>query len=190
MAAGVRLDPQRNEPGLRPGEAAGLTVDRIDFLRRTLRVDRQLVGPRPFTLAPPKTKASYRTVPLPQVVVDALAAHLAEFPAGDHGLVFTRPGGAPLNRDNVTLVFRKAAERVCAPEGTRLHDLRHYYASLLIAYGESVKAVQERLGHASARETLDTYSHLFRDSADTTRAAVDAALGGAAPDSVRTEETS
>lgn len=80
-------------------------------------------------------------MPLPRVVVDALAAHLAEFPAGAHGLVFTRPSSAPLNRDNVTLVFRKVAEQVGAPEGTRLHDLRHYYASLLIAYGESVKAV-------------------------------------------------
>ena len=145
---------------------------------------------RPFTLAPPKTQASYRTGPLPKVIVDALAAHLAEFPAGDHGLVFTRPGGAPLNRNNLTLVFRKVAAAVGAPEGTRLHDLRHYYASLLIAHGESVKVVQERLGHASAAETLDTYTHLFPDSADTTRAAVDAALGGATADTVRTEETS
>ena len=50
--------------------------------------------------------------------------------------------------------------------------------------------VQERLGHASAAKTLDTYSHLFKDSADTTRAAIDAALGGAGADSLRTEETS
>lgn len=165
-------------------------MDRIDLLRRTVRVDRQLLLLRPLTLAPPKTKASYRTVPLPQVIVDALAAHLAEFPAGDHGLVFSRPGGAPLNRNNLTLVFRKVAAAVGAPKGTRLHDRRHYYASLLIAHGESVKVVRERLGHAPAAETLDTYSHPFKDSADTTRAAVDRAFGGARADSVGTEETS
>ena len=63
------------------------------------------------------------------------------------------------------------------PKGTRFHDLRHFYASLLVRYGESVKVVQVRLGHASAAETLDTYSHLWPDSEDRTRAAVDAAFG-------------
>ena len=62
------------------------------------------------------------------------------------------------------------------PKGTRIHELRHFYASLLIRYGESVKVVQERLGHASAAETIDTSSHLSPDSEDRTRAAVDAVL--------------
>src|SRR5215218_3648472 len=69
--------------GLRHGEALGLEVDAVDFLRRTLQVRQQLVtmpGQPPY-LAPPKTPASHRTIPLPQVVVDALAAHLAAFPA-------------------------------------------------------------------------------------------------------------
>ena len=60
-----------------------------------------------------------------------------------------------------------------------------FYASLLIRHGESVKTVQARLGHASASETLDTYSHLWPDSDDRTRGAVDAVLSG---DSARTEE--
>lgn len=173
--------------GLRPGEAAGVTVDRIDFLRRTLRVDRQLLLTRPHTFGPPKTRASVRTVPLPQVVVDALAAHLRDFPAGQHGLVFTSPAGKVPNRDDVARAFKAAAAEAGAPAGTRLHDLRHYYASLLIRHGESVKVVQARLGHASSRETLDTYSHLWPDSEDMTRAAVDGVLGAAA-DSVRTED--
>jgi integrase len=72
-----------------------------------------------------------------------------------------------------------------------LHALRHYYASLLIRHGESVKVVQERLGHASATETLDTYSHLWPDSDDRTRQAVDLVLGSSADslaDSLRTVE--
>jgi integrase len=62
-----------------------------------------------------------------------------------------------------------------------MHDLRHFYASLLIRHGESVKVVQARLGHATAAETLDTYSHLWPDSEDTTRAAVDSAFGKNSP---------
>ncbi len=74
--------------GLRQGEAFGLTVDRVSFLRRTLTVDRQLVllpGREPY-LAPPNTTASVRTVPLPSVVVDSLAAHLAEYPPPGRGV--------------------------------------------------------------------------------------------------------
>ena len=54
-----------------------------------------------------------------------------------------------------------------------MHSLRHYYASRLIRSGCSVKSVQARLGHATAAETLDTYSHLWPDDEDQTRAAVD-----------------
>jgi integrase len=60
-----------------------------------------------------------------------------------------------------------------ARRGTGFHDLRHYYASLLIRHSESVKTVQHRLGHATAAETLDTYAHLWPDSEDRTRQAID-----------------
>ena len=72
------------------------------------------------------------------------------------------------------------------PEWATFHDLRHFYASLLIRHGESVKVVQARLGHSSAAETLDTYSHLWPDSEDQTRNAIAAVLGPIA-DQLRTE---
>ncbi len=166
--------------GLRQGEAFGLTLEAVDWLRRTLRVDRQLVlvpGRAP-ELAPPKTEASQRAVPLPGVALDALAAHLAAFPAGEAGLVFTDHRGRPIRRNRFSeAVWRPAVEAAGVPTGTGFHELRHYYASLLIRHGESVKVVQERLGHASASETLDTYSHLWPDSEDRTRQAVDSVLG-------------
>jgi len=56
-----------------------------------------------------------------------------------------------------------------------------------IRHGESVKVVQARLGHASAAETLDVYSHLWPDSDDQTREAVDSVLGAVA-DSLRTAD--
>jgi site-specific recombinase XerD len=57
-----------------------------------------------------------------------------------------------------------------------LHN-RHTYASALIHGGESVKTVQARLGHKTAVETLNVYAHLWPDSEDRTRAAVDAMFG-------------
>jgi integrase len=81
-------------------------------------------------------------------------------------------------------VWRAAVKAAGAPTGTGIHQLRHYYASLLIRHGESVKVVQARLGHASASQTLDIYSHLWPDSDDRTRTAVDSVL---CADYVRTE---
>ncbi len=71
------------------------------------------------------------------------------------------------------------------PGTFRYHGLRHHFASALIAGSCSVKVVQKALGHASARETLDTYGHLWPDSEDLTRRAIDTALGALA-DSPRT----
>jgi integrase len=55
-------------------------------------------------------------------------------------------------------------------------------------HGESVKTVQARLGHANAAETLDTYSHLWPESDDRTREAVDLVLTGFLADSLRTSD--
>jgi len=76
----------------------GLTVDAIDFLRREVRVDRHLLTrPGKHTeFGPPKAPASVRTILPPQGVVGALAAQLAAYPAGEHGLVFT-VNVAPIN---------------------------------------------------------------------------------------------
>jgi hypothetical protein len=54
----------------------------------------------------------------------------------------------------------------CLPKGTRFHDLRHFYASTLIAANLNPKVIQARLGHATITETMDTYGHLFPDAED------------------------
>lgn len=160
----------------------GLTVDRLDFLRRTVTVDRQLlsVPGRGAAFGPPTTKASVRTIPLPRVVVDALAEHLTAFPAVEGG-EFTRRvfhrDGEPWTRRAFGHIWRPVVKSAGLTPGTGSHALRHYDASLLIRHGESVKTVQARLGHASASETLDTYSHLWPDSEDRTRDAVDIVSG-------------
>ena len=138
--------------GLRQGEALGLTLPHVDFLGRKLEVVQQLLtipGTPPY-LGPPKTEASRRTVPLPRVVIDELAAHLTRYPAREDGLIFSNAAGAPINRTRFSDSWRPAVEAADAPKGTGFHALRHYYASLLIRHGESVTVVQSRLGHASA----------------------------------------
>jgi integrase len=165
--------------GLRQGECFGLTIDRVDFLRRRVRVDRQLISVRAGVpeFGPPKSKAGFRTVPMPELVVVALSAHLARYGPGPAGLVFTNTLGHPLRRSTANPMWHRATKQAGLPSWATFHDLRHFYASLLIARGCSVKAVQSRLGHQSAMETLDTYGHLWPDSDDETREAVDQVLG-------------
>ncbi len=167
--------------GMRKGECFGLVVDRLYLPEKpgdrsgTVKVDQQLVRGNPLTFGPPKTRASYRTIPLPDVVVVALKEHLKQFPPGPDGLVFGWRG-KPIPRSTFAYHWNIAARAAKLPPRSGLHTLRHYYASLLIRYGESVKTVQARLGHASAAETLDTYSHLWPDSDDRTRDAIDSVL--------------
>jgi integrase len=91
-----------------------------------------------------------------------------------------RPETGPDSGTRFSDIWRPAAATAGLGDEVTFHDLRHYYASLLIRHGESVKVVQKRLGHKSAVETLDTYSHLWPDSEDRTREAVDEVLGRAA----------
>jgi integrase len=182
--------------GLRPGELFGLAVDRVDFLRRTVRVDQQVarVATGGVGLAPLKTKASYRTIPLPAVVGDALAAHMATYePHADLGLIFTTSRGGPVQQHPWAEVWGTARKKAGAPKWATPHDLRHFYASMLIRGGASVKVVQARLGHASAKVTLDVYGHLWADEEDRTRKAVDtlfrAPKSESAADITRTSST-
>lgn len=115
---------------------------------------------------------------MPEVVSCVLAAHLARYRPGRYGRVFTSRTGNPLRRNTLGSMWHRARPVAGLPEAATFHDLRHFYASLLIAKGCSVKAVQRRLGHQSAMETLDTYGHLWPDSDDGTRNAVDLVLAG------------
>lgn len=129
------------------------------------------------TRSAPKTPRSRRSIPLPQVVADALAAHIRAFsPAADGTLFLTPRSGTPYRHDYYgSIIFGKAVDAAGLPGETTSHDLRHHYASVLLAAGESVVAVAERLGHENAQLVLKTYGHLMPDSEDRTRRAVDEA---------------
>jgi len=147
--------------GLRSGEMLGLTVDRVDFLRREVRVDRQLVyvSGTPPQMGPPKTPESRRTVPVPQWVADALAAHLAAFPASEDGLIFQSDKGGPILRTTLNGRWRQTAKRAGLDDTLHLHHVRHGYASWLNAAGVPFTTVMELLGHAPQGVTWATYTH-------------------------------
>jgi len=161
--------------GLRIGELLGLRAADVSFLGRTVRVHCQ-IAPGTRTRTDVKTPTSRRTVPLPQVVADALAAHIAAFPPAADGTLFTTRFGLLYSHAYYgTVIFKAALEKAGLPVTISTHDLRHHYASVLLHAGESVVAVAERLGHENAALVLSTYGHLMPGSEDATRQAVDAA---------------
>ena len=169
--------------GLRVGELLGLEVGDVDFLRRTVKVERQRM--QSGDLSPLKSKASRRVVPLGQVVIDELAAYLATRP--HDGPLFVDELGGPLQYWRWKKLL--AAATATAGVSVTSHGFRHFFASAQIAGGASVKQVQTLLGHASAVVTLRTYTHLWPGDEDRSRDLMDAALGPLA-DSLRTEATS
>jgi integrase len=161
--------------GLRLGELLALRVEDVDFLHRSVQVDGQF-APDGRTRVEPKTPRSRRTVPLPDVVGEALAQHIAAYPPRADGTIFLDSNGAAWRSNNYgSALFGAAVKRAGLPPGTTTHDLRHHYASVLIHAGESVVTVTERLGHENAVLVMTTYAHIMPDTEERTRAAVDAA---------------
>ncbi len=91
-------------------------------------------------------------------------------------LVFTNTAGRPIYRANWSHSWAPVARSVGLPSGTGYHALRHYFATLLVFSGASVKTVQMALGHSTPTITLNTYVGLWPDQLDRTRSLVDAAL--------------
>jgi integrase len=184
--------------GLRLAEACGHRTEDTDFMRGVIHPRWQ------YPAEPLKTDYSKTPVPVGRELALQLSAHAAQWPGetlltgldggqlspwaleravraarakvrkcGKCGLVQARPGK----------VF-KCRVRGCGgaddapglPAEFRYRDLRHYLASLLIANGADVKTVQARLRHGSATTTLNTYSHLWPNKDESTKAIVDSVI--------------
>jgi integrase len=165
---------------MRQGELLGLQWPEINFEQGNVSVCRTLgsVGNR-FILKEPKSKRSRRTINLPSFALNALQEHrhamLKEGNIGAH--VFCTKTGRPISKSNLTRqVFKpilKSANAAAAKMAEKLntqpallpairfHDLRHTHATTLLARGHSIKAVSQRLGHASIDITLKTYAHVL-----------------------------
>jgi len=181
--------------GLRLGEAPGVQLGDVDFLRRVLQVTRQIQpGPDGELEDTPPKYGSERPVFLADGLLELLSAHAVRVPAKGKRWLFAGRGGGLLPPTTVGYRWRTTC-RLAEVDGITFHDLRHFYASGLIAQGCDVVTVQKALGHAKATTTLAIYAHLWPTAEDKTRnaagALVDEVLSARnarpnAADSVRT----
>jgi integrase len=149
--------------GMRFGELAGLRVKHLKQLERSISVEEGMTDVRgKQSFGPLKTKASRRTVSIPQFLVDVLAEHLAQREGlSPDDLVFVSEKGGPLRASNIRRRSWEKAVEATVGTPCRFHDLRHSHAALLIKAGVHPKVIQKRMGHSSIRTTLDTYGHVY-----------------------------
>lgn len=163
--------------GMRRGELLGLRWGDVDWNARRIWV-RRSIGPG-GVVQQPKTKGSVRAIAMPATLASTLKRHrmASSFKQPDD-LVFPSETGTPLDGRNVARRYLDPALRKAGLASMRFHDLRHTYASLLIAQGEHPKLIQEQLGHASITITLDRYGHLMDQSVGDAGDALENALFG------------
>ena len=153
--------------GLRIGEALGLVVADLDTEQAIVRVRHQLG--RDGNRDPLKTAESQRAVDIPPDLMRRLLTLITDRGArfNPEAFVFTSRTGSGLERKVARTILNRAAKNagLAAPKPT-LHDLRHSHASMLIALGYDLVAVQRRLGHRKPDTTLRIYTHQwgYRDA--------------------------
>jgi integrase len=134
-----------------------------------------------------KSSAGRRTIDLDAETVSALRGwrkkqleHRLMLGRGyrdELGFVFTEPDGSPLDPESAAKVFERRVAKSGLPR-IRFHDLRHTHAVHLIAAGQHVKVVSERLGHASTSFTMDRYGHVMPNLQSDAASAVAALVDG------------
>jgi len=149
--------------GMREGELLGLQWGDIDWNTKEIYVRRTFSDGR---FSEPKTRSSRRRIRIDETLVQKLKRWKLKCPKGELELVFPNGAGNPENHGNLLNRGFYPALRRAGLRKIRFHDLRHTYASLLIANDEKPKRIQTLLGHSSIKITLDIYGHLFPNSFD------------------------
>ncbi len=169
--------------GLRLGELLGLTWANVNFGAGTVEVRRQLS--RSGERVDPKTRQAVRDVVLMPALARLLREHRLRSPfARDSDFVFASSTGTGLDPTVPRRALARAKERTNLDAGdrapVRFHDLRHTFASLLVAQGANVVFVSRQLGHSSPDITLRVYAHLFdaAEHAERATAELEASFGG------------
>lgn len=153
--------------GLRIGEVAGLTWDCHNYQKSELKVYRQwkvLNRNRDYGFGKVKTPNSVRTIPLPDSTNEAIKKYKDEHPISISSRMF--PFTTTTNaKTTMKYYFKKAGYNIS------IHDLRHTYASRLVANGVDFKTVAELIGD-TVQVVIDTYSHFTGDMMENAKKAV------------------
>ena len=165
--------------GLRRGELRGLTWDNIDLGGKNLTINKICVNEKGdhgyWKLCTPKTRTSYRTIPMPDVLVNDLKILKDEsmkIKGFNEKKFFVYGGPNPVHTDALRKHKIEYAEKARI-RVIRTHDFRHSCASLLINNGANVTLVAKYLGHTKIEETLNTYSHMFSTALDSVVSVID-----------------
>jgi integrase len=173
----------------------GLPWSDVDFEGRQLHLTQR--ADASHKIGRLKSKAGYRSIPCPPMVLNALREWKLVCPKGDLGLVFPNAIGKVESHSNIVdrglepilfaaglwemrqltdkarrPVINAAGQPVMIKAGKYgMHSLRHACASLWIENGYNPKQVQKLMGHSSIKVTFDVYGHLFADAEADQRAA-------------------
>lgn len=153
--------------GLRRNEALAVRFSDVDWFTHELRVRTAISKQRgtdgahkwEWVVGPPKSHRSLRRLALTDSVLKMLA-EMKSMASDTEGFVFT-DNGSFIDPDKFDAEIWAAVTAKAGMTGTRYHDLRHFFASQLIAQGETAAHVRDQMGHSSIRVTFDTYGHLF-----------------------------
>lgn len=166
--------------GMRQGEALGLTWDCVDFKNHTINIEKQLIREKKmggkYKFAPLKNDKC-RIEQLPDSIFD-IFVKLHQLPTAQNemNLVFVKEDGKHLSHCTVSKNFKAIVTELGLSE-QRFHNLRHTFAVLSLQNGDSIKTVQENLGHATAAFTMQVYAHVSdkmkKESADKMQAYID-----------------
>ena len=176
--------------GMREGEALGLTWDRVDFMRGTILISRQLQKEKKaggqFRLVSLKNDKPRRIMPAPWVMQLLRDRKLQQYEhkekagaawSNPMNLVFTNELGGHLIPQTVVRQFKEIVSSIGRPDA-RFHDLRHSYAVASLRSGDDIKTVQGNLGHATAAFTLDVYGHVTNQMQEASAVRMEAYIKG------------
>ena len=172
--------------GARRGEVAALKWSDVDWSAGSVTISRALSKTITAGVLVKSTKTgNVRTVKLSAMALRALHAQRAAQAAEklrteyyeDDAWIFATPLGQNLNPISISNAFKRIATEAKIST-TRLHDLRHTFASWLIADGENIETVKDALGHSTSYTTLTTYSHCVKKATSASVESIDARLSG------------
>lgn len=180
IIAQAELDPKSRAfldvllyTGVRRGEALALTVRDIDAKKSELHITKTVIftGSRSEIKDSPKSDAGYRTIPIPNVLMQTLRSYLQTLDGIYLFPMETRPELMTLS--SFTKFWNRAKKQLTITEGGKEislkdsditpHTFRHTYATSLYYGGVDIKTAQYLLGHSSIQITMDIYTHLEKE---------------------------
>jgi len=147
--------------GMRTGEALALTIRDIDFQNKILNIDKTFTRlNKKDIVTSPKTESSIRKIKLTDDIINLLGDYIKGIfkPSPRLRIFQFLPSRSRIRKKFEEYIKKAGVHRLT------LHDLRHSHATMLVNLNENIVAISKRLGHENIQMTLNTYSHLYKDS--------------------------